>query len=376
MNAVERLNVLYTVTHGEMGGVHRFLESVFLHHTTDVKPVVLSFREGSWLGDLRHRGLPVYCIDDARLREPSRCFREVSAILRGEQIHVVHSSYSWCHCLAFPAALWHGCRTIWFHHGPISDRRWQGWMSVVPTDLLLTNSEFMRGRLARTFYRAKNVGVVRYGIDADALRPDPVSRARFRNAWGLDEQKVAVGIVGFIDVWKGQDVFLQAAKILSSRGMPLHMFVIGGPRDGISRSRCVAFERQLHEYLRDNDLTDFVTFTGHVDIREGAFDGIDVFVHASTEPEPFGSAVLEAMAKGKAIIASNQGGNLEMLTNDTDGVLIEPRRPEVLAEAIGELCEDGTLRQRLAIAARETALTGHAVRRPVQQLEQWYRALL
>jgi hypothetical protein len=69
------LNVLYTVTHGEMGGVHRFLDSLFACHSPDVvRPVLLSFKEGPWLDDLRARGLPVYCIDMLGCESPRAAF--------------------------------------------------------------------------------------------------------------------------------------------------------------------------------------------------------------------------------------------------------------------------------------------------------------
>src|ERR1700689_5616282 len=116
-------NVLYVVTHGEMGGVHRFLESVFLNHSEDVKPVILSFREGAWLDELRRRDLPVYCMAHARIREPVKNFRAVRSIIERERIDIVHSSYAWCHSMVAPAARWSGCYSIWFHHGPMSDSR-------------------------------------------------------------------------------------------------------------------------------------------------------------------------------------------------------------------------------------------------------------
>src|ERR1700691_5189830 len=139
-------NVLYVVTHGAMGGVHRFLESVVLTHSENVRPVILSFREGAWLDELRRRELPVYCIDQARIRQPLRIFRAVRPILEREQIDIVHSSYAWCHTMVAPAARWSGCRSVWFHHGPISESRWQGALQLVPADLVLANSRFMMDR--------------------------------------------------------------------------------------------------------------------------------------------------------------------------------------------------------------------------------------
>src|SRR5208282_545776 len=106
-----------------------------------------------------------------------------------------------------------------------------------------------------------------------------------------------------------------------------------------------------------NGIEDQVVFTGHVDVRAGALDGLDVFVHASSEPEPFGAVILEAMCKGKPIIASAEGGPLEMVTDGFDGLLIEPRSPRILATAIHRLVNDLELRERLSVGALVTART-------------------
>jgi glycosyltransferase involved in cell wall biosynthesis len=265
---------------------------------------------------------------------------------------------------------------MWFHHGPVGEARWQGAMSLVPADLMLTNSNFMLERLKKTFHCARQVGVVHYGIDAERLALDLSRREVFRKAWRLDGETCAVGIVGFLDRWKGQDIFLKAAKLLHPEGKRIRMLVIGGPRDGSSRAACEAYEAELREYVSANGLKEMVTFTRHVDIRDGALDGLDVFVHASTEGDPFPSAILEAMAKGKAIIASAEGGPREMITDNVDGLLIAPREPNVLAATIRRLCANPDERVRLGSAALESVRTKFSPARAAEKLEDWYERIL
>src|SRR5882757_1262207 len=370
------INVLYAVIRGEMGGVERFLDSVLSVYSDRVRPVVLSFREGAWLDELRARGLPVYVINNARIREPMRCFREVRAIIQRHRIDVVHSSYSWSHALTWPAAFYSRCRAVWFHHGPIGEGRWQGAMALIPADLLLTNSNFMLERLKTTLHGARRLGVVHYGVDADQLAPDLARRTAFRKSWKLDDDTCAVGIVGYLDRWKGQDIFLRAAKSLHPEAKRIRMLVIGGPRAGATRAACEAYEAELRAYASANGLDEMVSFTGHVDIRDGALDGLDVFVHASTIPEPLGIVILEAMAKGKAIIASAEGGPREMITDPVDGLLTTPREPEVLAAAIRRLCANPEERIRLESAALETVRTKFSPARAAEKLADWYEEIL
>ena len=137
-----------------------------------------------------------------------------------------------------------------------------------------------------------------------------------RGQFTLEDDTVAVGIVGFLDTWKGQDIFLRAAALLRSSRLRLRMFVVGGPRDGLVDDRCRRYERELHEYAESKGLEEIVSFAGHVDVREGALDGLDIFVHASTEPDPFPSAILEAMANRKAIIASAEVAHAKCCRTD------------------------------------------------------------
>jgi glycosyltransferase involved in cell wall biosynthesis len=249
-------------------------------------------------------------------------------------------------------------------------------LALIPADLMLTNSEFMLERLKTTIHCARQLGVVHYGIDANKFAPDLARREAFRKAWRLDDDTCAVGIVGFLDRWKGQDIFLKAAKLLHPEAKRIRMLVIGGPREGATRAECEAYQAELRAYASRNGLDEMVSFTGHVDIRDGALDGLDVFVHASTAPEPLGIVIMEAMAKGKAIIASAEGGPREMITDAVDGLLIEPREPDVLAAAIRRLCANADERIALGSAALDSARTKFTPARAAGKLEDWYARIL
>ena len=373
----EPLRVLYCVPIGERGGVERFLEDVIVRHDPDrVKPAVLAFAAGGWLAELAARGVTVYCLEGMHMRQPWRVFRKVDEILKKEQIDMVHSAYSWCHGLSSPAAVWNGCKRIWFHHGPMSSSTWQGAMPLFPADLVLVNSNFLGQMLKRTLYVAKKTAVMPYGIEASRLQPDSARRAAFRKQWGLGEQDVAVGIVGFIDHWKGQDVFLEAVRNLRDRAPRLRAFVVGGPRGGVVAEVCQQFQDKLKNFVKEHGLENVVAFTGHVDVREGALDGLDIFVHASTQPEPFGMVILEAMAKGKAIIASAAGGPCEILTDGADGILTPPSQPEALAESIQKLLSDATLREALGRNAQLRVASHFSAEAAARRLEQHYAEIM
>jgi glycosyltransferase involved in cell wall biosynthesis len=371
-----QINVLYVNSQGEIGGVERFLDSILTNHNESiVRPVLLSCKDGPWLTDLSRRGVKVYCIERARLRQPTRCFREIGRILQAENIDIVHSAYAWCHALVAPAARWHGCKQVWFHHGPVTPRRWQGFLTLFPADLLLVNSYYLLSRLQRTAFCAKQTGVVHYGLDTTDLDPNDDLRSSFRRRWEISDDTIAVGLIGFIDSWKGQDTFLESALLLKHSGLHLRMFVIGGPRSNTSQLGLTDFETKLHDFVRQYELEDMVSFTGHLNIKEGALDGMDLVVHASTQPEPFGMVILEAMAKGKPIIASSEGGPSEILIDKVDGWLIQPRSADLLASAIEQLSADQNAREVLGREARKSVLSRFNPAQAAKRLESYYCAL-
>lgn len=370
------ITVLYTVATGSMGGTQRFLDGVLSSHSRRFRPVLLAFERGAWLDEVRDRGITAYCLEGLRWRYPARCFHEVAKILRTENVAIVHSADAWCHALVAPAAMRFRCKRVWFNHGPIDAKAWQGPMPLVPAHLLLTNSQFMRDRLANTWHGARKIGVVPLGIDLERWRPDPARRVQFRQSHGIDSATLAIGIAGFIDVWKGQDVLLRAVKLARPRLLRLRVLIIGGPRDGLVAPRCIEFERELRAYCAQNSLDDLVTFTGHLDLREGALDALDVLVHASTEPEPFGMVLLEGMAKGKAIIASAEGGPREILTDQHDGLLVQPRSEAKLAAALEAIALDPLRRERLGEAALKTVNARFSTHVVTIDLERWYDAIL
>jgi glycosyltransferase involved in cell wall biosynthesis len=87
-----------------------------------------------------------------------------------------------------------------------------------------------------------------------------------------------------------------------------------------------------------------VGFTGFVEEPAAAMRALDVVVHASTQPEPFGLVIAEAMACGRAVVVSGGGGAAELVRPGADALVHEAGRASALAERIGELARDPALR--------------------------------
>ena len=161
--------------------------------------------------------------------------------------------------------------------------------------------------------------------------------------------RFTVGLVGRLSPWKGQDVFLRAfALAFPGGGEKAHL--VGSAMFGEQD-----WETELRALAGSLGIADRVDFRGfHEDVWE-ELALLDVAVHASTTPEPFGQVVLEAMAAGVPIIASAEGGPAEVVTDGVDGLLVAPRDPAALAAALRRLAADPSLCHALVEAGRLTA---------------------
>jgi glycosyltransferase involved in cell wall biosynthesis len=166
------------------------------------------------------------------------------------------------------------------------------------------------------------------------------------------EGTVRVGLVATYARWKGHDVFLDAAARVAP-DVPARFYVVGGP---IYRSVGSQFTpEELRARAGALGLGDRLGFVGHQGAPEAVFRALDVVVHASTRPEPFGRVIVEAMACGRAVVAARGGGAAELFEDGLTAVGCPPGDPGALASAMTRLATDPGLRRGLAEAGRRAA---------------------
>ncbi len=161
----------------------------------------------------------------------------------------------------------------------------------------------------------------------------------------FDSDSPIVAIVGRLDAWKGQDVFVAAAIIIHEQ-LPRARFVIYG-ESSAHDSATVTFEKQLRE-----SAPEYIEFSKFRPMRE-ILQNVDLLVHASTQPEPFGRVVLEAMAANVPIVATWNGGVPEILGEELREFGYKPGNAEELAEKIVAIIESKEMRQRFATESQQ-----------------------
>ncbi|HET7624715.1 MAG TPA: glycosyltransferase, partial [Verrucomicrobiae bacterium] len=196
-------------------------------------------------------------------------------------------------------------------------------------------------------------------------------RDDFRLRYGLGKDFV-VGCVGRIKwVRKGQEILVQATALLKKRGVKIKALIVGAPFPGNEDHLA-----QLQQLVRDLEIEDQVVFTDEIPDARPAYAAMDLMALTSAQPEPFGGVVMEAMAMGVPVIATNIGGSLDQVVEGKTGLLIPPGNPEALAEAIEKLMRDSELRKQMGIAAVARIETQFTLAEMTVKMEQLFEKVI
>jgi glycosyltransferase involved in cell wall biosynthesis len=234
------------------------------------------------------------------------------------------------------------------------------------------------GRDLRSLLPRVPVTVVHNAVDVSAFSPGPGDGDRLDRLAGLGPAPagvVRVGLVATYARWKGHGVFLEAlGRLRQDRpGLPVRGYVVGGPvyqTQGSQVSR-----EELRETARRWGVAERVGFVEFQVDPVPVYRALDVVVHASTQPEPFGLTIIEAMACGRAVVVSQAGGAAELFTHDQDALGVPPGDAATLAAALERLARAEALRERLGAGGRRTVLGNFAQARFARQLVAFYEGV-
>jgi glycosyltransferase involved in cell wall biosynthesis len=229
------------------------------------------------------------------------------------------------------------------------------------SDSIITLSEGLRKALVETYgvTRKSRITVLPLGFDLQSFASTKRHLGTFRQAWGITEDAPLVGIVGRLLPVKNHGLFLEAAaKVLAS--LPNARFVIVG--DGEERAN---LEKAAEA------LGNAVIFTGWQQSMEAVYSDLDTLVISSwNEGTPV--PIIEALAAGCPVVATNVGGVADLLDGGRLGALVPSGDADALAEAILKC-----LKTRPDMkAAQETMLKRYGIERLAQDIDCLYRGLL
>jgi glycosyltransferase involved in cell wall biosynthesis len=345
------MRILITVPWGDrLGGAEAMLQTALAGADRSGHEVELVFFEpGSWPQELIDAGFRVEVIAAGRLRQVHRTIATIlrlARLLRQRQPDLVLNWSAKTQLYGSVAATLAGMRrrVAWWQQA-IPPRR--GWLdriaTLLPASAVCCYSE-AASRAQRDLFPSRPTFVIAAGSPV----PDPPTE---QPALKLPGGVPIVGLVGRLQPWKGQDRLLKAQALLRARGQNLHLLIVGGDSYGLSPE----YAESLASLADGLGLADAVTMTGQVPDAGPYMDKMDVLVNAS-DPEPFGIVLLEAMARGLAVVAVDSGGPAEFIEDGRTGVLARSGEPQALADALQPLLASSSLRRELGQAGRDRFL--------------------
>jgi glycosyltransferase involved in cell wall biosynthesis len=176
-------------------------------------------------------------------------------------------------------------------------------------------------------------------------------------------------MLGRIAEWKGQHVFVRAAQRLCAEDGETEFIIAGGATTAAD----AAYERRLRAAVESFGLSHRIVFAGVVADVPRLLGTVDLVVHCSTSPEPFGQVVIEAMAASVPVVATNMGGPAEIIRDRFNGRLYPAGDDSALANIIRALLADPVSRQQLGVAARATVEERFGIERTISELAGIYR---
>ncbi len=387
----EKIKILYLQSTAEIGGADvSLLRIVQKLDKTRFEPHVIFPAESPMRAELERAGCAITVMPEM-LKLTTRKGRaylvfyflhyplvvlKLAAFIRRRGISVVHTNN--IHNLyGFPAAALGGARHVWhireivFQSGFV--RRAEVFLASHFGGTVIVTSD----AVAEMFRKKdggfpENMTKISNAVDMEVFHPRH-SGEKVRKALNFSSETPVAGVVCRLDPWKGVDVFLHAAAICKSRFPSARYVVAGGAIAGRE-----TYAQELWDLATRLGLADAVTFTGW---RYGPewlpelHAALDVLVLPSSEPEPFGLVVIEAMASGKPVIATRHGGPVEICLDRETALLVPPRDPEKMAEAMLEIFRDPAKAREMGAAGRKRAEKFYDRAEQIRKLEDLYQRL-
>ncbi|MBI4488810.1 MAG: glycosyltransferase [Deltaproteobacteria bacterium] len=323
---------------------------------------------------VRELGLPIF---DARVRNvPYSLIRphtflqmaRIARIMRNRRVKIVHSYLF--------HANWFGTLMARIARVPViiaskrsldvysrTGDRWACRVVNRLADCVTANAWAVRDHVHQTEgCPLEKIVIIPNGIDPTLVSRNGARRAALPD---LTDQGPVLGTVGRLSWKKGQENLLEAAALVIGQVPEARFFLVG---DGPLRA-------ELQSQARRLGIEDKVHFAGWVEDSAWVLSQMDVFVLPS-HMEGMSNSLLEAMAAGKPVVATNVGGNPEVVVDERTGFLVPPKNPRALASAILRILADRELARRLGEAGRARVESEFTVEKMVARMEDLYDSLL
>jgi glycosyltransferase involved in cell wall biosynthesis len=345
-------------------------------------------KSGDLLKDYEALNVPITEFQIKKLYDP-RTFIQIfrfAKFMRNQRMEIVHSYNFYSNVFAIPAArLAHvplilaSIRDQGVYLTP-AQKLLQKWVCSL-ADKILVNAESIQDWLLEQGYQAHKIVLIRNGLDLalyngkDARNTNEMTRdqKKLRTELKIPESVPLVLMMSRLNPQKGVDDFIKAAAQVK-RVHPDAWFLVAGGKlefpDGI-----VSEEKQylqgLRQLAQQLGVGDRLVFAGH------RTDTPDVLANATVSVLPsysegLSNSLIESMAAGVPVVATNVGGNPELIKEGVNGMLVPPRAPEQLAQAIVQLLDNPDLAREYGRQGKRIACEHYSLETMTTNTQDFY----
>ena len=259
--------------------------------------------------------------------------------------HLLHVHDSHGHTFAVLAWLLYGCRTPIILHRRVDFPVGENWLSRYKYNFkgiarIICISRAIKEVIAPRILDKRKLRVIPSAIDPDKFTREP--EQKLRSEYHIEDDKFLIGNVAALVGHKDYYTFLNTAKLLVEKELPVHFIIMG---EGSLRA-------DLEAYCKKLGLQSSVTFTGFRSDIAQVFPELDALLFSS-EMEGLGTTVLDAYAAKVPVVATRAGGIPELVIENETALLADVKDHGTLAKNLEQLIYNDELRQRLIHNAHE-----------------------
>lgn len=356
----EGLRVLQIISSSATSGAERHVYSLSRHLKERNHSVEVVCPQGGWLSEeLRAANIPVHETD----MKGSGWFRTTGYLLnriRSGKIDLVHSHLTRATYFGAISGLMRGVPAIATVHVANHDQVYK--RMARQRNRLIAVSNYVRGMLHGRGISDRFIETVYNGTDFHDYTQ--ASSTEVKQELGIGQDKRVIGLIGRVCREKGHLLMIQAMRQISAEYADAHLMFVGRIEP--------TFDAEIQSAVDAAGVRNRLTMTGVRHDVPRLLDACD-FTTMPSHQETFGIAAIEAMARGRAVVASRVGGLPEVVRHGQTGLLVD-LRPDELAEAVSYLLENEEERREMGAYGRTIVEQKFTLRHMADQLESVYRS--
>ncbi len=349
----------------EMGGIETLIYELTQNIDRQIyKPEVLVFFKGGILEKtLVDKCIPLHCIEKG---EGFKWYvvSRLSRIIEQRRIKIIHTNNydTWLYGV-LAATINRKVFHVHTQHSNLVNKKKKYVENLLGrfTDEVVAVSANVKDSLKEYWSKRKSIHVIHNGIDVHKFCPQTKVRSETRLKYNISDDIFLLGIVARLVPVKDHKTLFKAFSLLSSEINNIHLFVVG---DGVLKN-------ELEEKINIMGLSKKITFVGESLDIYAILPAMDLFVLSSLS-EGLSVTLLEAMSTGLPIVATNVGGNTEIVEDGYNGFLVPPKNPKALSKAVEKLYLNRDLHKQMAINARKKAIDHFSLEKWIDSYESLY----